>query len=217
MAGTAHVTLNQHRALKRLQASDRTRRGRGRAAADLLSVALTRGVGLTPLQTVELKTYDWRLARTARPETARQDIALVEIDEYSFATSRASPAGWPWPRFMHSMIIDFLARGPAKVIAYDLDFAGDDTRQGFKVGDATCREPSPIGTGQVRPQRRNVILLADATYEATTGSTPPYLATPFTRLLPTSPSGAKSCLLSKHWRGPAPALDHNLFVLDPTA
>jgi CHASE2 domain-containing sensor protein len=36
-----------------------------------------------PFQTIELKTYDWRMTRTANPSTARKDIALVEIDEYS--------------------------------------------------------------------------------------------------------------------------------------
>ena len=52
-------------------------------AADRLFTVMSGGVGPTPLETIELKTYDWRLARTAHPETARQDIALIEIDEYT--------------------------------------------------------------------------------------------------------------------------------------
>ena len=47
--------------------------------ADLLLTAAAGGVGSNALQTVELKTYDWRLARTARPETARQ-TSPVEIE-----------------------------------------------------------------------------------------------------------------------------------------
>ena len=39
-------------------------------AADLLFTMSSRG-SLHPLQTVELKTYDWRLSHTARPDTAR--------------------------------------------------------------------------------------------------------------------------------------------------
>ena len=48
--------------------------------AAVLVLALT---DLEAFRTVELKTYDWRLSRTADPSTARKDIALVEIDEYS--------------------------------------------------------------------------------------------------------------------------------------
>src|SRR5580693_3030777 len=50
--------------------------------ADLLLTRISAG-GVQPLQAIEFRTYDWRLSRTARPETARRDIALIEIDEYS--------------------------------------------------------------------------------------------------------------------------------------
>jgi hypothetical protein len=50
--------------------------------ADVLFTTIAGGAGQHPLQTSELKSYDWRLTRTARPAGARQDIALVEIDEY---------------------------------------------------------------------------------------------------------------------------------------
>src|SRR2546430_15597337 len=79
--------------------------------------------GANPLDTIELKTYDWRLARTARAAAARNDIALVEIDESSLRNLQANAGRWPWPRAVHSMLIDYLARGPAKVIVYDIDFA----------------------------------------------------------------------------------------------
>ena len=40
-----------------------------------------------------MRTYDWRLTHTVRPETARKDIALIEIDEGSLRQARAaSPA-----------------------------------------------------------------------------------------------------------------------------
>src|SRR5512142_1550672 len=63
-----------------------------------LFTAASGGTSLTPLDTIELKTYDWRLSRTARPETARKDIALVEIDEYSLRNLEANAGRWPWPR-----------------------------------------------------------------------------------------------------------------------
>ena len=105
-------------------------------AADLLFTVFSPG-GTNPLETVELKTYDWRLSHTARPETARTDIALVEIDEYSLRNLQPNAGRWPWPRAVHSMLIDYLARAPAKVIAYDVDFAEADTRRGFDFGDGT--------------------------------------------------------------------------------
>ena len=111
-------------------------------AADLLLTAAAGGVGSNALQAVELKTYDWRLARTARPGTARQDIALVEIDEYSLRNLQKAAGRWPWPRAVHSMLIDYLARAPAKVIAYDVVFSDADTRKGFDFGARPCRGPN---------------------------------------------------------------------------
>ena len=49
---------------------------------DQIFTTLGEGAGVNPLETIELKTYDWRLSATAQPETAWKDIALVEIDEY---------------------------------------------------------------------------------------------------------------------------------------
>jgi len=49
------------------------------------------------LDTVELKTYDWRMQRTARPDTTSRDIALVTIDEYSLRNLQANAGRWPWP------------------------------------------------------------------------------------------------------------------------
>src|SRR5215213_2740992 len=70
-------------------------------------------------RTVELKTYDWRLTHTAEPSTARKDIALVEIDEYSLRNLQPYAGRWPWPRVVHSMLVDYLARAPARLVVYD--------------------------------------------------------------------------------------------------
>src|SRR5262245_18077634 len=83
-------------------------------AAGLLGRAA--GTGLSPFDAIEFRTYDWRLTRTADPSTARRDIVLVEIDEYSLRNVEPYAGKWPWPRVVHSMLVDYLARGPAKVI-----------------------------------------------------------------------------------------------------
>ena len=53
--------------------------GLGAAAIVLIAADLPFNTftGTNLLQAVELKSYDWRLARTARPSTARKDIALI--------------------------------------------------------------------------------------------------------------------------------------------
>src|SRR5579872_4381104 len=103
---------------------------------DLLLTRISAG-GVQPLQAIELRTYDWRLSHTARPETAAKNIALVEIDEYSLRNLQPNAGRWPWPRVVHAELFDYLARGPAKVVAYDVNFADPDSRIGFKIGDAT--------------------------------------------------------------------------------
>jgi adenylate cyclase len=174
------------------------------------------GVGtVTPLQTVELKTYDWRLVRTARPETARRDIALVEIDEYSLRNLEPNAGRWPWPRAVHSMLLDYLARAPATVIAYDVLFTEADTRTGFDFGSATLSgaESDRMFVDSVK-SAGNVILLADATYQAQEGSGQPipdagfqiHAAGVMERHVIFPPFGALAAAGS--------GLGHNLFYLD---
>jgi adenylate cyclase len=144
------------------------------AAAIVLSLdfLLTRVVGgdeRNPLQAIELKTYDWRLRQTADPRSARSDITLVEIDEYSLRNLEPNTGRWPWPRVVHSMLIDFLARGPAKVIAYDVVFAGADARGEFAAGRTTWsgQESDAALVASVKAAG-TVILPVDATYESGT-------------------------------------------------
>src|SRR5688572_22261558 len=95
-------------------------------AANEIFAALGGGAGLNPLETIELKTYDWRLSTAARPATARKDIALIEIDEYSLRNLQPNVGRWPWPRVIHAELLEYLARAPAKVIGYDVNFAEPD-------------------------------------------------------------------------------------------
>jgi adenylate cyclase len=139
------------------------------------------GAGVNPLETIELKTYDWRLSATARPETARKDIALIEIDEYSLRNLQPNLGRWPWPRVVHAELLDYLARAPAKVIVYDINFAEADTRRSFDFG-------SSVMTGAASDQALiksvksagNLILLTDATYEAAEGKSAPFADPGFT-------------------------------------
>lgn len=173
------------------------------------------GTATNPFDVAELKTYDWRLQATARPESARSDMALVAIDEYSLRNLQSTAGRWPWPRAVHSMLIDYLASAHARLIVYDVDFADADTRRGFDFGGDTWSgaESDKALVDSVKAAG-NVILLADATYEATAGETRG-IADPGFRL------GAAPIIERRVVFPPfgalasaALGLGHNLFVLD---
>ena len=176
---------------------------------------MSRG-GLSPFELAELRTYDWRLTHTARPETARQDIALVEIDEYSLRNLQPNAGRWPWPRVVHAMLIDYLARAPAKVIAYDVVFSEADTRRGFDFGESTLsgRRVGPgagrFGEGgrQRHPGRRRARTTPRSSTRALPDAGYPLdVAGVYER--------AASCRRSTVLAAAAAGLGHNLFVLDP--
>ena len=187
-------------------------------AADVLLTTAAGGIGSNPLRRAELITYDWRLTHTARPETARQDIALVEIDEYSLRNLQKVAGRWPWPRVVHSMLVDYLAAAPAKLVAYDIDFAEADTRKGFEFGGSTWSgaESDDALIKSVKAAG-HVILLADATFEGSLldNSIPPIPQTGYTldvsgiveRRVVFPPFAALATAGS--------GLGHNLFILDP--
>ncbi|MEO5740530.1 MAG: adenylate/guanylate cyclase domain-containing protein [Vicinamibacterales bacterium] len=136
------------------------------ACAAAIVLALT---SISAFNTVELKTYDWRLTRTADPSTARKDIALVEIDEYSLRNLQQHAGRWPWPRVVHASLIDYLNRGKPALIVYDVLFADSDLRVGFPYGGETWSgaESDKALADTVR-KAGNVILLADATFSGDT-------------------------------------------------
>jgi adenylate cyclase len=185
--------------------------------ADLFLTRIS-AAGVQPLQAVELRTYDWRLSSTARPETARRDIALIEIDEYSLRNLQPNAGRWPWPRIVHGELLDYLARASPKVIAYDVDFAEPDSRLGFPFGDATLSgaESDKAMADSIRAAG-NVILLANATYTGKSSTAPPLpdagyrldVAGVTERATVFSPFGIAAAAAS--------GLGHNLFVLDPDA
>ncbi len=129
---------------------------------DRLLSAVSRG-GLNPFELAELRTYDWRLTHTARPEAARQDIVIVEIDEKSLRMLQPNAGRWPWPRVVHAMLVDYLSRAPAKVIAYDIVFSEADTRRGFDFSDTVMSgAESDKALADSVKAAGNVILVADA-------------------------------------------------------
>jgi adenylate cyclase len=171
-------------------------------------------LGLTPfVDTIESKTYDWRIQWTADPASARKDIVLVAIDQSSVRNLEPLVGRWPWPRMIHASLIDYLVRSHAKVIVYDVMFTERD-RRSFTVGDqAWTGEESDRALAEATAKAGNVIHVVDVAAEAGGAAQEPLEATPYrlderveARAVATPPFPE----LAKASR----ALGHNLVVAD---
>jgi adenylate cyclase len=116
-------------------------------------------------QAFEWSIYDLRMRRTIAPAGAPKRIAIVEIDEQTLRALEPIAGRWPWPRLFHGGLIDYLARGPAAVVAYDVGFFEADGRSGFDVGGDTWTGADSDAVFVESVQKAgNVVLLAEATY-----------------------------------------------------
>jgi adenylate cyclase len=123
-------------------------------------------LGLLPFaRDVELNTYDWRMRLTARPSAPAEDIVLVSINDDSVRRMAPLVGRWPWPRLVHASLIDYLSRGPAKLIVYDVLFTEPDVRR-FNVGEEewTGKQSDAALVDSVG-RAGNVIVAADAAAE----------------------------------------------------
>ena len=72
------------------------------------------------------------VART--PPDVHHDIVLVEINDTTIRDLDPVFGRWPWPRAAFSILVDFLNRAPAKVIAVDLGFYERDRVLQHQIG-----------------------------------------------------------------------------------
>ena len=168
----------------------------------------------------DAKLYDVAMRATARPAEVNREIAVVEIDEISLRRLEPVVGRWPWPRLVHAVVIDFLARGPAKAVAYDISLTDRDRRTGFDVGGTTWTgaESDQALIDSTRAAG-NVVHLAEGVFEGATG------AADTDRVLRQAPQGAYPLDASVDLRpalsGPYPglgeaarALGHNVMLVD---
>ncbi len=197
--------------------------GLGLGAALLALVA-----GRLPLlATVDWKLYDQHVRWTADPSQARRDIVTVAIDESSIRRLEPVVGRWPWPRLVHATVVDFLARAPARVVAYDVLFTEQDRRGAFAVGGASWTgAESDQALADAVARANNVVLLADVTFEGLEPGThdTTQAGTP---AAPVPPAAAGPALDDTFEERPEPlwpfpalaqaarAFGHNYQVLDP--
>ena len=181
----------------------------------LAAAAVAALLGLAPfVETIERKTYDWRIQWTADPSSARKDIVLVAIDQSSIRNLEPLVGRWPWPRMIHASLLDYLARAPAKVIVYDVIFAERD-RRSFRVGEDTWTgEQSDRALAEATARAGNVVHVVDVAAEGGGAAQEPLAIEPGYRLderVEQRPVAAPPFAeLAKASR----ALGHNLVTLD---
>ncbi len=133
-------------------------------AIGVLSASIAWAAGLLSFfETIELKSYDLRVRWTANPANARRDIALVAIDDSSIRRLEPAVGRWPWPRLVHSALIDFLSRAPARVIVYDVLFTERDKRSFTVGGESWTGEESDRALAKSAAKAGNVVFAADVT------------------------------------------------------
>jgi len=188
-----------------------------------VAATLAGAFGLLPfVRTIELKTYDWRVAATARPLAPAENIVLVWIDNDSIRRMEPLVGRWPWPRLVHATAIDYLSAAGAKVIAYDILFPERDLRQ-FMVGEVEWTgEESDAALVDSTRKAGNVVHAAEASSVELTDPSRALaenLDAPALNLQIPSPGCVQARPLL---RPPFPALaqaargiGHTLFILDP--
>jgi adenylate cyclase len=136
------------------------------AAFTLLSALLAAGLGRTGLlQQLELRTYDTRLRSVATGDGPPPAIAQVLIDDHSIRQLEPIVGRWPWPRMVHAVLVDYLARGPATLVVYDVLFS-EEAKGTSEIGGTTWTgAESDEALVQSVSQAGNVILAAEASSE----------------------------------------------------
>jgi adenylate cyclase len=122
------------------------------------------------LEVAELKTYDWRMRTVANVRLARgeplvhPDIALVGINDASIRDLEELTGGrWPWPRVFHTGVVNFLKRGGARVIVFDVAFTEREREATYQVaGQPWTSKESDAALADAVKDAGNVIMLADA-------------------------------------------------------
>ncbi|MCC6988782.1 MAG: adenylate/guanylate cyclase domain-containing protein [Acidobacteria bacterium] len=118
-------------------------------------------------QTLELKTYDARMRAVATGQGTPPQVAMVLIDDHSIRQLEPIVGRWPWPRMVHAVLVNVLARGPAKLVVYDVLFAESDKGTTDIGGTTWTGAESDQALVDAVKDAGNVVMVAEASSEAT--------------------------------------------------
>jgi hypothetical protein len=121
----------------------------GLQAGALASVIVFALIATDTVQTVERKTRDARLQleRAIRgAEVADSTIVIVDIDNRALRLYESDLGRWPWPRNAHGAMLEFIALGAPRVVAYDVLFSEPDLArpQGDSLFFAAAKRGPPV-------------------------------------------------------------------------
>jgi adenylate cyclase len=141
-------------------------------AIGVAAAALALGATRAPLlQHLENFSYDLRVRVMARPAAASSPIVIVEIDDSTVRGLAPVVGRWPWPRFVHAAVIDFLKQAGARVIAYDVLLGEPEGHAEVVVnGRRIAGDESDAALVTSVRNAGNVVLLADATTDDLAGA-----------------------------------------------
>lgn len=121
--------------------------------ASLLAVALS-SVGA--LKVWERGAWDLRVRLMAHAAPSTERIKLILLDEGSIEWAKREMAlPWPWPREVYGPILDFCARGGAKMVAFDVLFLDPSylgAAQDAALAEAIVRGPPFVAAMLLSPQ-----------------------------------------------------------------
>ena len=122
------------------------------------------------LETLELKSYDWRMRSLADWRASRgeplvhPDIVLVEINDTSLQELAPLVGRWPWPRALMGLLVDYLSRGKPKTIVLDIGYWEAERESTYDfLGQPFSSAKSDQALADAVKRAGNVVLLADAT------------------------------------------------------
>ena len=76
------------------------------------------------LDYVEFKLYDLRINLLTGSSARSDDIILVYLDQNSIDWAQAEKGwGWPWPREAYAQFLDYMNKGEAKSVVFDVIFS----------------------------------------------------------------------------------------------
>jgi adenylate cyclase len=78
------------------------------------------------LDWLENRTSDRRAVATADPPRASRDIVIIDIDNASYSILGDKLGRWPWTRAVWTELVNYLTRGHARLILFDILFNGPE-------------------------------------------------------------------------------------------
>jgi adenylate cyclase len=98
----------------------------GLAAGAIVALLLVGLRPTDPAQSLELKTLDWRFRTLHDPARADTNVVIVDVDNLSLDVLRPSLGRYPWARSAWVKVVQYLAVGGARAIAFDFTFPDPD-------------------------------------------------------------------------------------------